>query len=161
MDEPAVDDAPANVQAGKGWSAVIEDMEATAAEYRERGWTTLELHPGDSVLVDSDRRTGLDVVLPGPEFEELESLVDDRQFRDVEVFRAEGDELVYALVVELAPESETAVFVPVYYDPSQSAETIESIREAGAIRLFCRRLNDDTVQFVHDDPTPFLPGSVD
>ena len=161
MGEPAGDDAPANVQVGKGWSAVIEDMEATAAEYRERGWETLELHPGDSVLVDSDRRTGLDVVLPGPEFEELESLVDDRQFRDVEVFRAEGDELVYVLVVELDSESETAVFVPAYYDPSQSAETIESIREAGAVRLFCRRLNDDTVQFVHDDPAPFLPGSVD
>jgi hypothetical protein len=161
MSDPAGGDAPANAQAGAGWSAVIEDMDATAAEYRERGWTTLELHPGDSVLVDSDRRTGLDVVLPGPEFEELESLVDDRRFRDVEVFRAEGDELVYLLVVELAPESETAVFVPAYYDPSQSAETIESVRETGAIRLFCRRLNDDTVQFVHDDPTPFLPGSVE
>lgn len=161
MGEPAGNDAPANVQARNGWSAVIEDMEATAAEYRERGWTTLELHPGDSVLVDSDRRTGIDVVLPGPEFEELESLVEDRQFRDVEVFRAEGDELVYVLVVELAPESETAVFVPAYYDPSQSAEAIELIRETGAVRLFCRRLNDDTVQFVHDDPTPFLPRSLD
>nr|WP_241981581.1 hypothetical protein [Halorubrum sp. GN11_10-6_MGM] len=136
-------------------------MEATATEYRERGWTTLELHPGDSVLIDSDRRTGLDVVLPGPEFEELKSLVDDRQFRDVKVFRAKGDELVYVLVVEVAPESETAVFVPAYYDPSQAAETLESIREAGAIRLFCRRLNDDTVRFVHNDPSPFLPESVE
>lgn len=161
MSEPAGDDVPTNVQAGDGWSAVIEDMEATAAEYRERGWTTLELHPGDSVLVDSDRRTGLDVVLPGPEFEELESLVGDRGFRDVEVFRAEGDELVYVLVVEIAPESETAVFVPAYYDPSQAAETLESIREAGTVRLFCRRLNDDTVRFVHDDPAPFLPESVE
>ncbi|OYR87879.1 hypothetical protein DJ71_05205 [Halorubrum sp. E3] len=66
MGEPAGNDAPANVQAGNGWSAVIEDMEATAAEYRERGWTTLELHPGDSVLVDSDRRTGEDNIEAGP-----------------------------------------------------------------------------------------------
>jgi hypothetical protein len=161
MSEPTGDDAPTNVQAGDGWSAVIEDMEATATEYRERGWTTLELHPGDSVLVNSDRRTGLDVVLPGPEFEELESLVDDRQFRHVDVFRAGGDELVYLLVIEVAPESETAVFVPAYYDPSQTAETIESIREAGTVRLFCRRLNDDTVRFVHDDPAPFLPEPVE
>jgi hypothetical protein len=161
MSDPAGDDVPVNVQAGTGWSKVIEDMDATAAEYRERGWTTLELHPGDSVLVDSDRRTGLDVVLPGPEFKELESLVDSHRFRDVKVFRAEGDELVYLLVVELAPENETAVFVPAYYDPSQSAETIESVREAGTVRLFCRRLNDDTVQFVHDDPTPFLPAAVE
>ncbi|MDB2225855.1 hypothetical protein PM076_15940 [Halorubrum ezzemoulense] len=161
MNEPAGGDVPTNVQAEDGWSAVIEDMEATATKYRERGWTALELHPGDSVLVDSDRRTGLDVVLPGSEFEELESLVDDRQFRDVEVFRAEGNELVYVLVVEIAPESETAVFVPAYYDPSQAAEKLESIREAGAVRLFCRRLNDDAVRFVHDDPTPFLPDPVE
>ena len=153
MSEPAGDGAPV----GDGWSAVIEDMEATAAEYRERGWTTLELHPGDSVLVDSERRTGLDVVLPGPEFESLESLVDGREFRDVEVFRAAGDELVYVLVAERAPESETVAFVPAYYDPGRSTEAIESIREAGTLRLFCRRLNDDTVRFVHDDPTPFLP----
>jgi len=161
MAEPTGDDAPANAPVGDGWSAAIEDMEATATEYRERGWETLELHPGDSVLVDSDRRTGLDVVLPGPEFADLESLVDDRQFRDVEVFRAEGDELVYLLVVEIDPESETAVFVPAYYDPSQSAETIESVEDAGSLPLFCRRLNDDTVQFVHDDPTPFLPEPVE
>ncbi len=161
MSGPAGDGAPTNAQVGDGWSAVMEDMEATAAEYRARGWTTLELHPGDSVLVDSDRRTGLDVVLPGPEFEDLESLVDDREFRDVEVFRAEGDGLVYVLVAELAPESETAVFVPAYYDPSQAAETIESIRDAGTVRLFCRRLNDDTVRFVHDDPAPFLPEPVE
>lgn len=161
MSDPKGNDAHAKVQVGDGWSAVIEDMEATVAEYQERGWTTLELHPGDSVLVDSERRTGLDVVLPGPEFEELESHVDNRRFQDVEVFRAEGDELVYVLVVELALESKAAVFIPAYYDPSQSAETIESVREAGSIRLFCRRLNDDTVQFVHDDPTPFLPDPVE
>ncbi|WP_144923895.1 DUF7529 family protein [Halorubrum salsamenti] len=157
MGESSGDGVTPNVQAREGWPAVIEDMEATAAEYRDGGWTTLELHPGDSVLVDSDRRTGIDVVLPGPEFENLESLVEERSFRDVEVFRAEGDGLMYLLVVETDPETETAVFVPAYYDPSAAAETIESIREEGTVTLFCRRLNDDTVEFVHNDPAPFLP----
>ncbi|RLM89817.1 hypothetical protein D3D02_08115 [Halobellus sp. Atlit-38R] len=159
MTEPPADDAPPNVHAQEGWPAVIEDMEATAAEYRDRGWTTLELHPGDSVLVDSERRTGIDVLLPGPEFEELERLVERRSFRDVEVFRAAGDGLMYLLVAERDPETETAVFVPAYYDPG-ATDTVESIRETGAMRLFCRRLNDDTVTFVHDDPEPFLPEPV-
>ncbi|QAU13341.1 hypothetical protein EKH57_11770 [Halorubrum sp. BOL3-1] len=159
MNDPSGADIPPNVQASDGWPAVIEDMEATAVEYRDRGWRTLELHPGDSVLVDSDRRTGLDIVLPGPEFEALESLVADRSFRDVEVFRAEGDGLVYLLVIESDPESETAAFVPAYYDPNGSAETVEAIREAGTVQLFCRRLNDEAVRFVHDDPAPFLPES--
>jgi len=160
MAEPPADDAPPNVHAQEGWPAVIEDMEATAAEYRDRGWTTLELHPGDSVLVDSERRTGIDVLLSGPEFEELERLVERRSFRDVEVFRAAGDGLTYLLVVERDPETETAVFVPAYYDPSGATDTVESIRETGTMRLFCRRLNDDTVTFVHDDPEPFLPEPV-
>jgi hypothetical protein len=29
------------------WETVIEDMSATATEYREAGWETVEVHPGD------------------------------------------------------------------------------------------------------------------
>ena len=148
---------PSNVQASDGWTDVIEDMEATAAEYRGRGWEVLELHPGDSVLVDSDRRTGLDVLLSGPEFEELRALVDQYSFDSVEVLRAASGGTVYVLVVERDTDAEVAAFVPGYYDRASSTETVESIRESGTIRLFCRRLNDDTVEFVHDDPDPFLP----
>lgn len=157
MSDRSPSGTPTNVQAQAGWTEVIEDMESTAATYRDRGWETLELHPGDSVLVDSDRRTGLDVLLPGPEFEELEALVDDCTFESVEVFRAERGGIVYVLVAELDPEAETVAFVPAYYDWASSNETIEAIRDAGEIRLFCRRLDDDTVEFVHDDPEPFLP----
>lgn len=155
-DNPA-GDVPENVQAKSGWQAVIEDMAATADAYRDRGWNTLELHPGDSVLVDSEYRTGLDVVLPGPEYEDLEALADDASFTDVDVFRAEGDGMLYLLVVEKDPADETAVFVPAYYDPSGSQPKLENIQEAGELRLFCRRLNDDYVEFVHDNPAPFLP----
>jgi len=147
----------ADVPSASGWQPVIEDMEATAEEYRDRGWTTLELHPGDSVLVDSEFRTGLDVVLPGPEYEELEALAADAEFTDVEVFRAEDASMFYLLVVEKDPESETAVFVPAYYNPGSAEEKMEAIREDGELRLFCRRLNDDYVEFVHDDVEPFLP----
>jgi hypothetical protein len=154
------DDA-AGSQVGDGWPAVIEDMDATAQQYRDRGWTTLELHPGDSVFVDSEARTGLDVVLPGPEYEDLETVVADASFREVEVFRAEGDGLLYLLVVEMDPDTETAVFVPAYYDPAGAEDAIATVRETGTIRLFCRRLNDDTVTFVHEDPAPFLPAAVE
>ncbi|SMP07215.1 DUF7529 family protein [Halobellus salinus] len=157
MSDRSPSGTPTNVQAQAGWTDVIDDMESTAASYRDSGWETLELHPGDSVLVDSDRRTGLDVLLPGPEFEALEALADDSPFESVEVFRAERGGIVYVLVAELDPETETVAFVPAYYDRASSNETIEAIRDAGEIRLFCRRLDDDAVAFVHDDPEPFLP----
>jgi len=156
-DNPAAGgDAPGNVQAADGWQAVREDMAATADEYRDRGWTALELHPGDSVLVDSEFRTGLDVVVPGDEYEDLEALADGAEFTDVDVFRAESGGMLYLLVVEKDPDSETAVLVPAYYDPGGSEPKVDAVREDGEFRLFCRRLNDDYVEFVHPDVEPFL-----
>lgn len=157
MSERPAGEAPSNVDAADGWQAVVADMEATAAEFDDRGWTTLQLHPGDSVLVDSEARTGLDVVLPGPEYEDLERLLADRSFTEVEVFRAEDGGMVYLLVVEQDLQTETAVFVPAYYDPAGSQKKLETIQTSGVLRLFCRRLNDDYVEFRHDDPEPFLP----
>lgn len=157
MSDDAAGNVPPNVQMTAGWQAVVDDMTASAQGYRERGWTTLELHPGDSVFVDSEYRTGLDVLLSGPEYEDLESLVDDCSFSDSEVFRAENEGLIYLLVVEKDPDQEVAVFTPAYYDHASSRSTLETIDATGELRLFCRRLNDDYVQFVHTDPSPFLP----
>jgi hypothetical protein len=144
-------------QMASGWEAVMEDMESTAEAYRDRGWTTLEIHPGDSVLVDSESRTGLDVVVSGPEYEELEALTDEVTFTDVEVFCAESSGLFYLLVVEQSLEDETAVFVPTYYDPATSEGKLDTIREDGELSLFCRRLDNEYVEFVHEDIEPFLP----
>ncbi|WP_226007557.1 DUF7529 family protein [Natrinema salinisoli] len=157
MSENPPDGTSSGDPAQSGWQSVIDDMAATADEYRERGWTALELHPGDSVLVDSETRTGLDVVLPGPEYEDLESLTEDCAFTDVDVFRAETASMIYLLVVETDPDSETAVLVPAYYDPGSGQSKVESIRSDGDFRLFCRRLDDDYVEFVHDHVAPFLP----
>lgn len=44
------------------WEAVIDDMSATATEYRDAGWEALELHPGDIFPippVDGADQTGL------------------------------------------------------------------------------------------------------
>ena len=157
MTETPAEGGPTNQPTEQGWQAVLEDMAATAEAYRDRGWTTLELHPGDSVLVDSEFRTGLDVVLPGDEYEDLEAVAADATFADVDVFQAATDTTTYLLVVEKDPDSETAVFVPAYYDTASSAEKLDTIRENGELRLFCRRLNDDYVEFVHENVDPFLP----
>lgn len=157
MSEHPPGDTPGTVQTQSGWQSLIEDMSAIADEYRGRGWTVLEHHPGDSVLVDAETRTGLDVLLPGPEYEDLESLMADCTFTAVDVFRAEHDNMLYLLIVEKDPDSETAVLVPAYYDPGSGQSKLESIRSDGELRLFCRRLTDDYVEFVHDDVTPFLP----
>ncbi|WP_247729130.1 DUF7529 family protein [Halovivax limisalsi] len=159
MDDPA-GDVPRNIVGTDGWQSVLADMSATADSYRDRGWSALELHPGDAVLVDTDDRTGLDVLLPGDEYEELEGLVDENSFGDVEVFAAESGGVIYLLIVERDPVSETAVFVPAYYERSDPRGTLETIRTNGRLRVFCRRLNNDYVVFEHTDLGPFLPDAV-
>lgn len=139
-----------------GWKTVIEEMETTAQAYRDRGWETLEIHPGDSVLIDSASRTGLDVVVPGPEHDALTSYTEEKTFVDTEVFTRESEGVVYLLVVEQS-DDETAIFLPAYYVPADSLETLETIKTTDELRLFCRRLNDDCVEFVHTDVDPFLP----
>jgi hypothetical protein len=160
MSENPPDGTVGDERVRSGWQSVIDDMAATADEYRDRGWTVLELHPGDSVLVDSEARTGLDVLVPGPEYEDLESLTEDCAFTTVDVFRAETDSMIYLLVVETDPNSETAVLVPAYYDPGSGQAKLETVQSDGELRLFCRRLDDDYIQFVHDDIAPFLPESM-
>ncbi len=140
-----------------GWEAVLEDTAATAREYREDGWETLECRPGDSRLVHGDERTGLVVTLSGDEHGPLSALHDELDFSEVQTFRAPGGRRLYLLIVERAPGAETAVLIPAYYEPGRSREAVEAIREEGTVRLFCRRLDGDPVAFVHDDPAPFLP----
>ena len=135
------------------WEAVVADMEATAEGYREADWSVLELHPGD-VTVDEQ---GLDVLVPGDEFETLESRTADAAFDTYEVYRAAESEMVFALVVLEDTETERAVCCPIYYE----REAIEGVRERigdGVLYTHIRPLNDDRmVTFSYEEPELFVP----
>lgn len=159
MPESPAGETPPNVNAADGWQNVITEMESTAETYRNRGWTTVELHPGDSVFVDSAERLGVDVVLSGEEYETLETTVAAHEFTDVEVFRAVREGMVYLLIVERAPEAQTVVFVPAYYALQGTETTRETVRDEDELTLFCRRLTDTYVLFRHTEVGPFLPAT--
>ena len=138
------------------WEEVIADMEATAAEYREEGWEVLELHPGDVTVLDGERY-GLDVLVPGDEFRELETLTGETGFDSYEVYRAANDGMVFALVVLESPEHERAVCCPTYYERNQIGELQRRASEEGVMYTHVRPLSDDrAVTFTHDDPTLFF-----
>lgn len=136
------------------WEAVIEDMHATAGEYREAGWETVALHPGDvHVLREESDRDGLDVVVPGEEFERLRELVADRSFDSYELYRADAGSMVYALVVLEAAGDDGAVFVPVYYE----VDELERLAGADTLYTHVRPLSrEEIVTFTHRDPSPFF-----
>jgi hypothetical protein len=141
------------------WGDVVADMEATAVEYRDRGWETLELHPGDVTIVDGER-TGIDVLLPDDEYRELEStLADSVSFDGYQVYRAARGGTTFAVVAVEDTDAEIAVVYPVYYSFSkpQVRAVIRNARHAGMLRSYLRRLDGDFVELVHEDPDPFVP----
>lgn len=142
------------------WEQVVEDMAATADEYREKGWDALEIHPGDVQVRAGDvERTGFELLAPDNEFDPLSEAVDAGDgFDSANVYRANPSGTVYA-VVALEDESiETALLFPVYYAPGQHQDLVEMVRSEGEVRTHVRPLDDRRIfTFTHDDPSLFLP----
>ena len=151
------------------WEAVIDDMEATAAEYEADGWETVTCHPGDVVPlptrtallngVDVDR-VGLDVLVPGNEFETLTVAVEDETFAEYDAFRAENGPVVF-LVIAMKGESVVVLF-PVYYDTQQAEIMLKRVAERGELRTYLRPLDDsERVVFSQSEPERLLPTDFD
>ncbi len=137
------------------WEEVIADMEATADEYREEGWEVLELHPGD-VTVMNDEQYGLDVLVPGDEYEQLEELAGEATFDSYEIYRADESEMTFVLVALEDPENERAVCCPAYYDESETEEMLTRAREEDVMYTHIRPLTDDrAVTFAYHNPHLF------
>jgi len=154
------------------WEAVIEDVHATADQYRADGWTVVALHPGDVTVltgqprtaaeltgaVDRDHRVGFDVVVPGDEFERLRDALADRTVERCSVFGADGSGVVYRVVAVETTDREVAVLVPLYYDRSD-VEDLLAVADDGGLSTHVRPLQDDQVITVeHADADPFIPG---
>lgn len=143
------------------WEDMLADMEATAEEYREQGWQTLELHPGDVTALapdEEDDTFGLDVLVPGDEFDDLEARVEGgASFDSYQVFRGEGSGLVLLVVAMEDEANELAVLFPAYFDPSQNSEFREAAMAEGAMYSHVRPLDKrNIVTFTHDDPELFF-----
>lgn len=152
--------AGTNARAMARWNEVIEDMEATAAEYERQGWETLQLHPGDvTVLPPDSGNPGLDVLVPDDEHRALSALFERATFGDAEVYRRSEGSMVYLLVVEQTTAEDAAVLYPAYYATTDRGvdETFEHARETGRFRTYVRRLQGDPLAFEHDDPSLFAP----
>ncbi|ELZ92958.1 hypothetical protein C440_12594 [Haloferax mucosum ATCC BAA-1512] len=146
------------------WETVIEDAEATAAEYTEEGWETLVLHPSDvtvlppSNLPDSTARVGFDVLVPGEEFETLSEWVADAAFDRYDVYRAHEDGTAFVVSVVQSATTERAVVVPLYYGLDEVSVLKRRAKKQGALRLYVRPVEaDQRVELVQSDPDPLFP----
>ncbi|NHN41579.1 hypothetical protein G9C85_08005 [Halorubellus sp. JP-L1] len=152
------------------WDAVVSDMEATAAEYREDGWQVVELHPGDIGVLSGQHATvdryGLDLVVPGERAREIQDLVEapDAAFDACSVFRAVEAGIVFLVVVLEDADREIAVVSPAFYDSDDETaqDMIEAATREGEMRTHVRDLASEHVStFTHDDPSLFFPPAED
>ncbi|PSQ17656.1 hypothetical protein BRD00_06855 [Halobacteriales archaeon QS_8_69_26] len=151
-----------DVEAMDHWDQVIGDMEATAAEYEDQGWATLQLHPGDVTPLSGEHsdRVGMDVLVPDPEYEALESMLGSGiEFGDYRVYKNQQGSVVFALLAMEDASTEQAVLVPLFYSVSNpdTMDVLDRAREEGVLRSYVRRLQGDFVELAHDDPELFGP----
>lgn len=142
------------------WQQVIEDVEATAEEYRDRGWQAIAIHPGDvSVFSENLDRTGIELLPPDNEFDELDDAFDEAGgFESAQVLRAATDGSVYVVVVLEDEPTETAVLLPAYYSPAEHEDFVDMVESEGEVRIHVRPLDERRVlTFTHEDTDLFLP----
>ncbi|MFB6112656.1 MAG: hypothetical protein ABEJ58_00980 [Halodesulfurarchaeum sp.] len=151
-----------NVLAMSKWEQVVEDMDATAEEFADAGWETLELHPGDVAPEpgEGELAPGLDFVLPDGEYERLEATVAAGfDVDEVDVFRADESALTYLVFALKDSEHSRVVLVPGYYRPVD--ETVQSMferaHEDNRLQLYLRRLTGEYVAVAVEDPSLVSP----
>lgn len=148
------------------WEAVVDDMQATAEEYREDGWEVVELLPGDVMPLTGEEpaidRYGIEVIVPGEDSRDVHELVDDPAagFDACSVFRAVDAGIVFLVVVIEDPDREMAIALPAYYDSDDpdAQDMIEMALRKGEMRTHVRDLAEAHVStFTHEEPELFFP----
>lgn len=155
---------------GPEWDELLEDAAAIADGYREAGWDTVVCEPVAVSPATAEDRVGIDVIVSDDEYDLLASLVDgDVVIDDAEVYYrpAEGADRRFALVVERASESETAVCVPLTYSFEAARPVLETALLDGELLVYVRpaadaepeaapSAADEWITFSHGDPSLFL-----
>jgi hypothetical protein len=143
------------------WEAVLEDLEATIADYTDKGWTVFEVHPGDVTPVAGEspgEPCGLDVLVPSNELEDLQAMAEGADFDAFDVYRQTKGDVVLLIVAIKSSGSGQAILYPAYYDVDEAREMLQSAAERGRIDSYFRNLADDEgAVFAHGNPALFRP----
>ena len=137
------------------WEDVLADADATAAEYRERGWEATVVHPGDvNPIPDAGR---LDVLLPGPEFDEVRDRMEHVAVDTFRVYAARQSGVSFRLVVAEDGDGEFALCVPTYLADPDAGPLEQAATSTGALTVRLRPLDDrDVVEIELTAPELFF-----
>lgn len=145
--------------ASRHWETLLEECRAIETEFSEDGWETLLIQPGTITTVYERDRCGLDVLVPGNQYEPLAGWVEEDgiPFPHSEVYCREETEVVLLVVVMQEPEARKVVVFPAYYGREDEEGLFERASKEGELNTYLRKLNGEMVVFSHDDPDIFRP----
>lgn len=143
-----------------GWEPLMEDMDASVAEYEDEGWETFVVHPGHvNVLPEDHERSGLQILTPDNELDAISQAIEDgTSFDGYTVLRETTDGVVYFLVIHEDERDKRALFVPAFYDLNRGPDLKQHTREAGTFDLHLVPLSEEPVLTLeHEHPEQFFP----
>lgn len=135
-----IDGHGAPVEVAGRWETLFEDMAVTAEELRAEGFDVVTVHAGDCTPLSDE--LAFDVLAPGDEFHELETLVQTgTQLEEFLVYANHEGRVTFALVVAQDPETETAACWPLYFTDGTAEKLGDRALEAGEITFKLRPLD--------------------
>jgi len=128
------------------WDEVLEDMEYTAEEYRDNGWSVIDLAPGDVTLTTSSEYD-IDVLIPDNEFEEVLEILDRDGFQPTETdkYSAVANGLIIHQLVLKDPESKMAITFPIYFNEKPADRVVKVDDTTEPVSIGIRNLAMDFV----------------
>lgn len=139
------------------WDQVVTSMENIEEEYRDEGWSTLLIHPGNvEPLGDKEVEAEFDVLVPDNEYEELQDWMDEGgEPTEFEIYKNAEDGVMYAVVVATDPQTSLALILPLHYDHTERSSLMASAQEAGTVRIDLRPLSGGGITLTFDSDTFF------
>lgn len=153
---------PDDVTTNEGWVALLDEMDAMAADLDAEGWETLSIPAGDAAAVEPDEghtdRHGYAYVVPGDDADRFEELFEPEGFPKTEIYRATTPDHLFLLTVFLDPAAEVAILLAGVLERGSLDACRESARETGAMYSHLFRVDGTHLgSFEHDDTGPFFP----
>lgn len=146
------------------WQATIEDMEALATEYEEKGWRTTTIPAGHTGAEHPDTgvegRFGLVHVIPDNHAEAFETAFAAGEFPRYDVFRNEVGGQTFLVTVLADPETEAVVLLAGGFERREARQLMHTASEEGEMYTHVRTLDGTQLgSFQHDDPEKFFPAT--
>lgn len=145
------DDGGSSSVFSSSWQSLMDDLHATAEEYRDRGYEVVEIHTGDVTPLPD--KAAFDVLAPGDEFEALQSVMDEFELHEYSVYKADVGSTRFVLVVAEDGEHKVAVCCPLFIHGPGGDAVGTRAKQAGFLQIQIRPLSDDNhVVFNFEDP---------